>query len=111
MGELKRLCEVLRKEFDIWAEIDEVFGRVEGSSPYVIALIVAPHEGTKNRWMLRTAPTAGFDRWANSGSLELFFDDVDNLIGFLREEKAYIWEDLFKCVCEEYDELLDSRKE
>lgn len=109
--ELKKIREVLDKEFGIDADIDEVFGRVEGSSPYVIALVVAPHEGTKNRWMLRTAPTAGFDRWANSGSLELFFDDADNLIGFLKEEKAYIYEDLFKCVCEEYDELLDSMKE
>ena len=107
MEELKRLREVLRKEFDIWAEIDERYDRVEGSSEYIVALVVTQQKGTNNYWMLRMAPQSSFDRWANSAYLDLFFKDIDDLIGFLEQEKAYMYQVLFKGLSAEYDELRD----
>ena len=107
MEKLKKLREVLRKEFDIWAEIDERCDRVEGSSEHIVVLVVAQHKGTNNYWMLRMAPQSSFDRWANSAYLELFFADINDLSGFLEQEKAYIWQVLFKGLSAEYDELRD----
>lgn len=107
MEELKRLREVLRKEFDVWTEIDERCDRVEGSSEYIVVLVVAQQKGTSNYWMLRMAPSPSFDGWANSAHLELFFADINDLIGLLEKEKAYIWLVLFKCLARKYDELRD----
>lgn len=107
MEELKRLWKVLEDNFNIDADIDERGDGVEGASEYVIALVIAPHEGTKNRWMLRMAARPCFDRWANSTHLELFFYEIDDLISYLEQEQRYIWMRLFKCLSGEYDELLE----
>lgn len=47
-------------------EIDEYEGHLEARTDTVIFMVVEPHSGTKNRWMLRVSTRSAFDRWANS---------------------------------------------
>ena len=33
-------------------------------------MIVEPHSGTNNKWMLRVTAISAFDRWANSRTID-----------------------------------------
>ena len=60
-------------------EIEEYEGHLEARTDTVIFMIVEPHSGTKNRWMLRVSTRSASDRWANSTAIEEFFDrDIEN---------------------------------
>ena len=46
---------------------------------YCFFALIEPHDGNKNRWMLRAEDSEYFDKWSNA-SYEAFYDTVDDFI-------------------------------
>jgi hypothetical protein len=86
-------------------EINEYEGHLEARTDTVIYMIVAPHRGTDNRWMLRVSTRSAFDRWANSTAIEEFFDTDVEVCNYLYEHQLDIYKTLLSYLSEEYDEL------
>lgn len=42
--------------------------------------ICKPHKGTNFKWMFRKGKLKAFDRWANSTTIEQFYDSLDELL-------------------------------
>lgn len=79
----------------------------------IICLVVAPHKGTNFKYMVRFAPKAGFDRWANSVVIEEFFDTPEDVVTCLTTNTAEIYKRLlddlteqYNCLKEEFDSYL-----
>ena len=51
-------------------KIYEYEGHLEAGTDTVIFMVVEPHSGTRNRWLLRVTTESAFDRWANSTAVE-----------------------------------------
>ena len=68
-------------------------------------LIVEPHSGTNNRWMLRITARVAFDRWANSTGFEKFFTTEIELCEFLQAAQLDIYKELLRYLSKEYEEL------
>lgn len=86
-------------------EINEYEGHLEARTDTVIYMIVAPHSGTDNRWMLRVSTRSAFDRWANSTAVEEFFETEIEVCNYLYEHQLDIYKMLLAYLSEEYDEL------
>ena len=86
-------------------EISEGNGFLDARTDMVHYLIVEPHSGTDNRWMLRITTTAAFDRWANSTGIEKFFTTETELCKFLQENQLNIYKELLRYLSKEYEEL------
>ena len=101
MENIKRLFE---NDCDDY-EIVEYDGRLEARTKTIIFLIVSPHSGTKNRWLLRTSTVSAFDRWANSTATEVFFETDIELCDYLYEHQLDIYKNLLEYLSNEYDEI------
>lgn len=88
-------------------DIDEYDGILEARTDTVIFMVVEPHSGTNNRWMLRVSTKSAFDRWANSTAIEEFFDSDIELYNYLYEQQLYIYKELVKYLSEEYDDIIE----
>lgn len=88
-------------------EIYEYEGHLEARTDTVIFMIVEPHSGTKNRWMLRVSTRTAFDRWANSTAIEEFFDSDIELCNYLYDHQLDIYKDLIKYLSSEYDDIAE----
>lgn len=86
-------------------EISEGNGFLDARTDIVHYLIVEPHSGTNNRWMLRITTRAAFDRWANSTGFEEFFTTETELSNFLQTEQLNIYKELLRYLSKEYEEL------
>ena len=86
-------------------EITEYEGHMEARTDMVLFLIVEPHSGTDNRWMLRITTISAFDRWANSCAVEEFFNSSIELCNYLYEHQLDIYKELLKYLSVEYDEV------
>ena len=86
-------------------EITEYDGHLEAKTKTVLYLIVEPHSGTDNKWMLRVTTISAFDRWANSRAIEEFFDSEIELCNYLYEHQLDIYKSLLEYLSEEYDEV------
>jgi hypothetical protein len=95
------------KQFFEWDyecyEISEYNGILEAKKENVVYLVVAPHSGTDNRWMLRISTRSAFDRWANSTAIEEFFETDVDLCSYLYEHPLYIYKTLLAYLSEKYD--------
>lgn len=89
----------------IYYDIYEDDGRLEAKTDTIKYLIVKPHEGNGNRWLLRISTIAAFDRWANSRAIEKFFDTETELCEYLTDHQLEIYRDLIRYLSDEYDEL------
>ena len=49
------------------------------NNKYCFFALTEPHDGNKNRWMLRAEDSEYFDKWGNA-SYEAFYDTVDDFI-------------------------------
>ena len=85
-------------------DITEYSGRLEARTKTAIFLVVSPHSGTKDRWMLRTSTISAFDRWANSTAVEVFFDTDIELCNYLHEYQLDIYKELLEYLSREYDD-------
>lgn len=88
-------------------EIYEYEGHLEARTDTVIFMVVEPHSGTKNRWMLRVSTRSAFNRWANSTAIEEFFDTDIELCNYLYEHQLDIYKDLIKYLSREYDDVTE----
>lgn len=84
-------------------EITEYDINLEAKTDTALFMIVEPHSGTNNKWMLRVAPISSFDRWANSTAVEAFFDTDIEMCNYLHEHQLDIYKDLLKCLSDDYD--------
>lgn len=88
--------------------IDEYEGHLEARTNTALFMVVEPHEGTNNRWMLRVAPIGSFDRWANSTAVEEFFDNDTELCIYLTEHQLDIYKSMLSRLSEDYEEVYDA---
>lgn len=86
-------------------EISEGNGFLDARTDIVHYLIVEPHSGTDNRWMLRATTRMAFDRWANSTGFEKFFTTETELCKFLQVAQLDIYKELLRYLSKEYEEL------
>ena len=87
-------------------ELEEYEGHLEARTKTVLYLIVEPHSGTNNRWMLRITTMSAFDRWGNSTAIEEFFDTDIELCNYLYDHQLYIYKNLLEYLSEEYDDVI-----
>jgi hypothetical protein len=90
---------------DEYYEISEYNGILEAKTKIVVYLVVAPHSGTDNRWMLRVSTLSAFDRWANSTAVEEFFETDIEVCNYLDEHQLDIYKTLLAYLSKEYDEF------
>lgn len=96
-------------EYGKHCDISECDNCLEIKTESIIFMIVAPHSGTDNRWMLRISTISAFDRWANSTAIEEFFSLDIELCDYLSKYRFRIYKTLLKYLSEEYDELEGNR--
>ena len=85
-------------------EIAEYDGNLEAKTNIVRYLIVSPHSGTDNRWMLRVTTMSAFDRWANSTAVEDFFETEIELCLYLHDHQLDIYKNLLEYLSLEHEE-------
>ncbi|MBO5969899.1 MAG: hypothetical protein J6S14_15535 [Clostridia bacterium] len=100
MENIRRWFENDYENYDI-AEYD---GNLEAKTNIVRYLIVSPHSGTDNRWMLRVTTMSAFDRWANSTVVEEFFGTEIELCLYLYDHQLDIYKNLLEYLSLEYEE-------
>lgn len=88
-------------------DIKEYDGHLEATTDIAHYMIVEPHSGTDNEWMLRVTTRSAFDRWANSTAIEEFFNSSIELCNYLYEHQLAIYKELLKYLSLEYDEVTE----
>ena len=102
MENIKRWFENDYENYDV----TEYEGHLEARTNTVLYMVVEPHSGTDNKWMLRVTTISAFDRWANSTAIEEFFDTDIELCNYL-DHQLDIYKNLLEYLSEEYDEITD----
>ena len=87
-------------------DIAEYDGNLEAKTNIVRYLVVSPHSGTDNRWMLRVTTMSAFDRWANSTVVEEFFETEIELCLYLYDHQLDIYKNLLEYLSLEYEEAV-----
>ena len=106
MKNIKRWFENDYENYDI----TEYEGHLEARTNTVLYMIVEPHSGTDNRWMLRVTTISAFDRWANSTPIEKFFDSEIELYNYLYTNQLDIYKQLLEYLSLEYDEVTQLKR-
>ena len=101
MENIKRWFENDYENYDI-VEYD---GNLEARTNIVRYLIVSPHSGTDNKWMLRVSTISAFDRWANSTAVEIFFETDVELCNYLYDHQLDIYKNLLEYLSLEYEDV------
>lgn len=101
MDNIKRWFENDYENYDII----EYEGHLEARTKIAIFMIVAPHSGTDNKWLLKASTISAFDRWANSTAVEVFCDTEVELCNYLYEHQLDIYKELLEYLSAEYDEV------
>lgn len=101
MENIKRWFENDYENYDII----EYGGHLEARTKTVLYMIVEPHSGTDNKWMLRITTISSFDRWANSRAIEEFFETSIELCNYLYEHQLDIYKQLLEYLSSEYNDL------
>lgn len=101
MENIKRWFENDYENYDII----EYGGHLEARTKTVLYMIVEPHSGTDNKWLLRITTISAFDRWANSRAIEEFFETSIELCNYLYEHQLDIYKQLLEYLSSEYDDL------
>mgnify|MGYP001772152489 CR=1 FL=1 len=70
-------------------------------------LIVEPHDHL-DKWMLRVAPRASFDRWGNSAVIQAYFNNETALLNYLENNQLDIYKALFSSLSDDYKYLSDN---
>ena len=100
---MKQIKDLLKQKYEL--RIEATKENIYAVNDTVICLVVAPHSGTNNRWMVRFSTVAAFDRWANSCAIEEFFDTKETVIQYLMEKQIDIYKQLLIYLSLEYDEF------
>lgn len=100
MENIKRWFENDYEKYDIY----EYDGNLEAKTNIARYLVVSPHSGTDNKWMLRVTTISAFDRWANSTAVEEFFETEIQLCLYLYDNQLEIYKTLLEYLSLEYEE-------
>lgn len=101
---MKDIERYLNEIYDLKTDsIDE--GNLYASNNVITCVVVSPHGGTHDKWMIRFSTVSAFDRWANSCAVEQLFKDKDGLLEYLDESSSDIYIQLLEYLSSEYDEL------
>lgn len=104
---MNKIAKVLKGIYGLSIEsLDEA--TVYAENDMIIALVVAPHSGTKYKWLLRFSTAAAFDRWANSTAIEEFYETEDEVIKYLEDNVMQVYQQLLNYLSNEYDEMKES---
>ena len=98
--------DALFKSLGIKVEINDNI--LHGNGEHITVCITAPATLNGLGWRLRLAPTASFDRWANSVVIEETFQTEADIIRYLEnyDNILNIHKTLYKSLSEEYLEML-----
>lgn len=102
-GTMENIRQWFENDYENY-DIAEYDGNLEAKTNIVRYLIVSPHSGTDNRWMLRVTTMSAFDRWANSTVVEEFFDTEIELCLYLYDHQLDIYKNLLEYLSLEYEE-------
>lgn len=102
---MEKIKRILREEYGLIDMFEDGDGVIYAQSDLITCQVVMPHSGTDNKWMIRFSTVAGFDRWANSCAIEIFFEYKDELLEYLERDRVGIYEDLLRYLSDEYFEL------
>lgn len=106
---MKQIEELLEQKYELRTETTKE--NIYAINDTIICLVVAPHTGTNNRWMIRFSTVSSFDRWANSCAIEEFFDTKEAIIQYLEEKQVDIYKQLLVYLSSEYDEFYTCSEE
>lgn len=70
-------------------------------------LIVEPHDDM-DKFMLRIATRASFDRWGNSAVIQAYFNNETALLNYLENNQLDIYKALFSSLSDDYKYLSDN---
>ena len=102
-GAMENIRQWFENDYENY-DIAEYDGNLEAKTNIVRYLIVSPHSGTDNRWMLRITTMSAFDRWANSTVVEEFFETEIELCLYLYDHQLDIYKNLLEYLSSEYEE-------
>lgn len=102
-GTMENIRQWFENDYENY-DIAEYDGNLEAKTNIVRYLIVSPHSGTDNRWMLRVTTMSAFDRWANSTVVEEFFETEIELCLYLYDHQLDIYKNLLEYLSLEYEE-------
>jgi cation transport regulator ChaB len=94
-----RIKRILKTNYRLNVEVSE--SHLYGTNEFINLMVVAPHEGNNNKWMLRVGAMATFDRWANSTSIERFFDCPEHVAVYLEEHADYIYKKVLESISQD----------
>lgn len=103
-GTMENIRQWFENDYENY-DIAEYDGNLEAKTNIVRYLIVSPHSGTDNRWMLRVTTMSAFDRWANSTVVEGFFETEIELCLYLYDHQLDIYKNLLEYLSSEYEEV------
>ena len=102
-GTMENIRQWFENDYENY-DIAEYDGNLEAKTNIVRYLIVSPHSGTDNRWILRVTTMSAFDRWANSTVVEEFFETEIELCLYLYDHQLDIYKNLLEYLSSEYEE-------
>lgn len=92
------------QHYDIYENL-KYSGHLEAKTNIAFFMIIGPHSGTDNKWMLRVAPLRSFDRWANSTAVEEFFSTDKELCNYLTNHQLDIYKAMLRRLSDDYEEI------
>jgi hypothetical protein len=108
MTDLERIQRYLATMLNISTVLDDSGTTLYGNNNLITALVVTPHEGNEQKWVLRLSPLVSFDRWANSMCIEEHFDFAGDIYNYLDQCETDIYVRLFETLSQDFKELQDA---
>lgn len=103
--ELETIRRVLENSLGIKTYINSLGTHLYNIRGIITTAVIAPHDGTKNKWVLRLSPAVSFDRWANSRYIEKTFESAHDMREYLYARQEIIYAQLFGMLSEDYEEM------
>lgn len=100
---MKVIEHILRQQYGL--KVDDEGDHLYAEGDTIVALVVAPHKGNNNRYLVRFSARADFDRWANSTVIEKSFASVGRVCKYLQTNQVAIYQELLKHLHAEYIDI------
>lgn len=102
-----RIKRVLKVQYNLKVDVTSE-SHLYATNEFVNLMVVSPHEGTRNKWMLRVGAMATFDRWANSTALERFFDEPEHVAIYLEEHMDYVYKRVLESLTQDARDMQET---
>ena len=94
--------------FDTFGVKTEINGNIMyGRDDYITVCVTTPNKLNELGWRIRIAPSATFDRWANSVVIDRCFTTNDELVIYLeeRDTRVNVYKELYEALSSEVEEM------